>query len=512
MTHRSNRGRGPLFTASSPARAGRLTFLNLHAAAVLMAILHGVPFSGAAVIPFTLGGPGVNPAHFRVTAFATGLNYPVGMAELADGSLLVTSTDGPSFFSSNARLVRLVDADRNGLADGPATVLFSGLNGGVTSVRIAGNLVVVTGQSKPIYVLRMGPTPSDSFTEVGRINLGYPSGNWLHPHSALQVRATPGRSASYDVLFQLGSRVNFAVTTQTVALATTGLGGLIGTLQGDSVYSITLVDEGTSVKATNLLQILNGVRNPSGFAFQPGTGDLYFEDNGIDGLVDANEPTSADELNVLPAMRIGGVEASEVEFYGFPSNYTAYRTGIVVGGQGIQPLVAFQPLPNPATGAESEGPNEIEFSPPGFPPGLNDGVFVTFHGKFSSGGLNNEENPLVFVSLKQTNYFHVIPPRQPGIGHLDGLLAAGDSLFVSDMSTNGSLSTGVGRGVVYQIKALVGPPITIRSVPNGVELEWPYGILQASPRLEDGWEDVPNGSPFLTTPDEPRRFYRTRQP
>src|SRR5882672_5238695 len=78
-------------------------------------------------IPFAIQGPGLNPAQFRVTAFATGLNYPVGMAELSDGSILATSTDGPGFFSSNARLLRFVDANKDGFADGPPTVLFNGL-------------------------------------------------------------------------------------------------------------------------------------------------------------------------------------------------------------------------------------------------------------------------------------------------------------------------------------------------------------------------------------------------
>jgi glucose/arabinose dehydrogenase len=477
----------------------------------LVGLLPGfTPVPISAALPFTISGPEVNPAHFRVTLFASGLNFPVGMAELPDGSIVVTSTDGPGFFNSNARLLRFTDTNQDGLADGPPNLLFNGLNGGITSVRRAGRLVFVTGQSKPIYVLRTGSTPASSMTEVGRLTLGYPGG-WLHPHSALQVRVTPGKTDSYDLLFQVGSRANFAVTTQTVTLATTGLGGLAGTLQGDSVYAVTLLDEGTSVKATNLIQWLNGVRNPSGFAFHPTTGDLYFEDNGIDGLVDANEPTSADELNLLPAALIGGGGA-EVEFYGFPSNYTAYRTGIVVGNQGIQPLVAFQPLPNPQTGAESEGPNDIAFSPPGFPPGLNDGIFVTFHGKFNAGGINNEENPLVFVNLQTTNYFHLIPPRLPGVGHLDGLLATGASLFISDIATNGNLSTGAGRGAIYQIKALVGPPLSARQVGPQVELSWSYGTLQAASRIDGSWLDVTNVSPHRVTADQPHRFFRTFLP
>src|SRR4030095_14336765 len=128
----------------------------------IVATVFGLAFclvtEACAAIPFQLQGPGVNPAHYRVTAFATGLNYPIGMAELSDGSILVTSTDGPGFFSSPARLVRLVDANADGFADGPPTSLIQGLTGGVTSVRIGGKLVFVTGQTKPIYVLRMGAT------------------------------------------------------------------------------------------------------------------------------------------------------------------------------------------------------------------------------------------------------------------------------------------------------------------------------------------------------------------
>ena len=56
---------------------------------------------------------------------------------------------------------------------------------------------------------------------------------------------------------------------------------------------LTLIDGVAGVTATNLTQVANGLRNPAGFAFHPSTGDLYFQDNGIDGLTDPNEPLSA---------------------------------------------------------------------------------------------------------------------------------------------------------------------------------------------------------------------------
>lgn len=478
---------------------------------LVLSILSAVAplFAAVPPVPFTIQGPGVNPAQFRVTAFATGLNYPLGMVELADGSILAASTDGPGFFNSNGRLLRFVDADKDGFADGPPTVLFTGLNGGLTSVQIAGQLVFVTGQNKPLYVLRLGATPAEPLSFVGRLDINY-GGPWLHPHSALAVRPTAGALRRYELFFQVGSKINFGVSTTTASFVTTNLGGLSGTFLGDSVYSIAFTDNGTNVIASDPTQILFGVRNPAGFAFHPATGDLYFDDNGIDGLVDANEPFSADELNILPAAAIGG---TTVEFYGYPSNYTAYRTEVVVGGEGIQPLVAFQPLPNPLNGAESEGPNDIAFAPPAFPEPLNNGVFVTFHGKFGSGGLDNEENALAFVDLNTTNYFHFIRPRLPGVGHLDGLLRMSDSLFISDLCTNGSLSAGAGKGAIYQIKALVGPPLRARWQNNLIELSWPHGILQSAASLTDDWNDVTNASPHTIDPADaahPRRYFRTR--
>ncbi|MEJ7637339.1 MAG: hypothetical protein WKF75_04935, partial [Singulisphaera sp.] len=62
--------------------------------------------------PFVVGGdPSVRPADFRITTFATGLNFPKSMQRLADGSLLVGTSDprpGGNYFNSTGSLVRLV--------------------------------------------------------------------------------------------------------------------------------------------------------------------------------------------------------------------------------------------------------------------------------------------------------------------------------------------------------------------------------------------------------------------
>ncbi len=405
--------------------------------------------SAAGAEPFTLGGdPRVDPDRFRVTTFATGLNFPYAMAELPDGSLLVGTGSAGSYFNTTGQLIRLADHDRDGVADAQQT-LYSGFSGGVTEVSILGDLVITTssqagGGAERISFLRMGDSLDDPLTFLDAMSFTIPR-PWLHTTFAHAVRPAPDESGDYELYFNLGSRTNATLTTDTAT--TTGL--LSATLNGDSIYRVTLRDDGEDVTLSNPVQIATGLRNAAGIEFHPETGDLYFEDNGIDGLVNPNEPHSADELNVIPAAQLG---ATVLDF-GFPDSYIEYRTGNVIGGQGIQPLVAIQPIPDPITGDEAEGPAQIAFAPPHFPAGMNSGVFIGMHGKFSQGGLANEENALVFIDLDTLEYFHFIGVDEPAVGHLDGLLATSDSLFLADLSPPGPL-TGTNTGIIYQIRAI----------------------------------------------------------
>ncbi len=458
--------------------------------------------------PFTVQGLGVNTNDFRVTTFTSGLDFPLGMTQLSDGSLLVAVHQGPNYFSAPGRLIRLTDTNQNGIADAPGVTLYTGLPSTLTSLRAAGNLVLVTGNAKPIFVLRAGVLPSSPLILVGQIGIAYPSGR-SHPHSALNVRKTSGYTNRYDLVFQLGAEFNFTQTTNSLAMTNNNIPGALGTLAGDALHMITLIDNVTNVIATNLTQLASGLRNAAGFAFHPVTGDLLLQDNGIDGLIDGNEAHSADELNLITRTNIGGA----VEFFGFPSNYTSYRTNIFIGGAGIPPIVAFQPIPNPFTGKESEGANDIALAPPGFPNGLNTGVFLGFHGRFNSGGTANEENPLVYADPLTGEYFHFILGKQSGIGHLDGLLSTRDSLFVADLVTGGNLSSGSGSGVIYQIKSLITPTLptlTIQHFGTQLQLTWTRGTLQESSETSGSWTNVVDAfSPMLLQPTAVRKFYRT---
>jgi glucose/arabinose dehydrogenase len=407
-----------------------------------------------AMCQFTLQGPGVDPADFRVTTFAMGLNFPVSMTDLADGSLLVATSNGGSFFgSTTGSLMRLADADEDGTAETQQTLVSNVPGGRLTSVRRAGDLIAVTGQGQtnPISFYRTGPAPSDPLSFLGRIDLDYPNGGWLHPHSSLALRSVAGQAGKYELYFQLGSDTNFAVTTRTVNLG--GTLGLSATLAGDAIHRITITDNGTTLTASEHTQIATGLRNASGLAFHPQTGDFYIGENGIDGLVNSNEPHSADEINVIPAAELG----ESVANFGFPSTYQEYRTGTTIGSTGILPLIAFQPIP-PPEGAEAEGINEIAFAPPAFPVALRDGLFAGFHGRFSLGGLQNEENPVAFVDLATGEYFHFIGSDEPAIGHPDGFHSTHDTLYLSDMSPSGGLGGAqAGTGRIYAIRSLLTP-------------------------------------------------------
>jgi glucose/arabinose dehydrogenase len=288
--------------------------------------------------------------------------------------------------------------------------------------------------------------PALPYTFVGTLDFTFPA-DWEHTTYALAARPAPGGAANtYELYFNVGSSENFSESTALV-----GLSGLLqGTMQGASIYRVRVTDTGSGAAVANLTQIAAGLRNAAGMDFHAATGDLYFEDNGIDGLQDRNVSLSADELNRVVTADLGRI----VPDFGFPNDYIDSQTGQRVGSGGVQPLVAFRPLPCaacPGGVAESEGSSGIIFAPPGFPSYVNNGVFVGFHGKFNNSPSTNEENPVVFWDLGTGRYFHFIESFQ--LGHGDQLLSTADSLFIADMSANGSLNTNGGAGVVYQIAA-----------------------------------------------------------
>ncbi len=394
-------------------------------------------------LPLVVGEePAIDAGALRATVFAEGLFYPLGMAELADGSILVGTSvpDEGSFFGSTGELRRLSDADGDGVADGPGEVLATGLPGAITAVRRAGSLVyAVSAQpaGSRISALRAGDEPEDPLTLLGGIDFLSETA-MEHGTYALAVRQVPGRPERHELFFNVGAVANDA------AGGTVTLDGLAaGTLRDASIYRLTVDDAGAVPVFSGLTLIATGLRNAAGIVVHPETGDLLFEDNGIDTPENRIVALGADELNRIAAGGIGGA----VEDFGFPGGYVDARTGEAVGRSGTPPLVAFLPR----DGDESEGAAEIAVAPAGFPPGVNDGVVVGFHGQWDEVGLENEENPLLYVDLATGEVFPLVDNGEPGIGHLDGLLATDDALYVADLTGRGSLVGTEATGVVYRI-------------------------------------------------------------
>jgi glucose/arabinose dehydrogenase len=437
--------------------------------------------------PFTVVGPGVTPADFRVTTFASGLNYPTGLQPTADGSMMVAVSNPTaghtSYFATTGEILRFTDANGDGVADGPGQVLYDGLPGQLTALKQAGPFVLATSSTpgtSTINVLAAGAGPASALSLLGQVSLTFPSTAWEHTSYALAVRPTPGQPGSYDVFFNVGSENNgierdannnvvldsngHAIPTPSVGTITAG-GLLSGTLQPDSVDVATLSSHNGAPVFSNLRQVADGLRNAASLAIDPTTGDLLIADNGIDGNNTGAVAWSADTLDRVPAADIG----TTVLNFGYPYHYTlAAQTP---GGPGPRvdlgptsgvtlPVLAFQPLPDaniPNFGSRSQGASGFTIAPPQFPDGLNHGVFAGFHGDFSTGGLTNTKNPVVFANPATGQYFDFVSNDQPNIGHVDGAAATTDALFLSDMTSTGDVfgTGGPGNGSVYEVKALV---------------------------------------------------------
>lgn len=429
-------------------------------------------WSRAEAVPtLTLARP-LDQASFRVTTFATGLSFPTSMARLDDGSLLVAESVGSSLFgAASGRIVRLVDADRDGRADGPPQVVATtGIPGVVTSLVRSGSLVVALS-AKPgnerITFWRTSADPAAALVPAGGLAFGFPSG-FEHTTYALAARAVAGDSTGVEVYFNVGARGNDTSTPAdvTVALSGTGVvfaGGPSAALAADSIHRVVVSSTGATLAVSAPQHVARGLRNAAGMTFDA-SGNLYLEDNGIDGTSAGGQPISlsADELNRIPAAMVG---ESVVDF-GFAGTFVRYDDGVVVeptppNAEALAPIVAFRPI----DGEKSEGAVEIAMAPPGFGPAFAGGVFTAFYGVWNGAEATNDENPIVFADPASGSAFHFIPNQL--LGHPYGLLSTDESLFVSDLSSTGNIYTTVDgvpaneAGAIYMITAVPEPQVAI---------------------------------------------------
>src|SRR5262249_30307902 len=282
----------------------------------------------------------------------------------------------------------------------------------------------------------------------------------------LAARPAPGKPGDYNVFFNIGSQFNgikkdangnilfdangVAIPDPTVGKVTAS-GLLSATLDGDSIYMVTLHDNNGTPVLSGLTKIATGLRNAASMAIDPSTGDLLYADNGIDGTDGGNEAYSTDTLHRITAKAIGQSVVND----GFPYSYTltnlqpgSPNQGVNPGGR-VPPVASFQPLrdPNlPSTGSESEGASGFAIAPTSFPAGWNSGVFIGFHGIFNSGGIANEENPLLYADTNTGKYFDFISNDEPNVGHFDGATSTADSLFLTDVASTGQVFGSPGTG------------------------------------------------------------------
>ena len=407
-------------------------------------------------------------ARFRLTTFGTGLAFPTSMATLSDGSLLVaTSTGGTSwashsiFASTSASIVRLVDADGDGVSDGAPQVLAAGLPGLLTSIRRVGDLVVTLSSqtgAEAVTIFRTGASPSDPLTPAGRLAFTFPSG---FEHTTYALAARPAVGGGVEVYFNVGAQSNNASTPETTTvglLASSGasFSAAFSTFQlaADSIHRVVITDNVTSLSVSPPTQIARGLRNAAGMTFDA-AGNLYLEDNGIDTPSNRSVSYSADELNIVTAGQLG----QSVPNFGFADTFVEYATGATIGPTfGVTaPLVAFRPI----RGEKSEGAVELAVAPAAFPSEFTGGVFVAFSGAFGQGGVNNTENPVAFVDTATNTFFHFIENQV--MGHPNGLLSTSDALYISDLNSTGAFYGTVDGvpadqgGVIYKIVAVPEP-------------------------------------------------------
>lgn len=387
--------------------------------------------------------PRIAAADLELTVFAGGLEFPMGLIALPDGSLLagVSAPTGGSFFASEGGLLRLTDRDGDGRADGGGRLLVAGIPGPIVALARAGELVFVTSAKageEAIYVFRRGDAWRDPLTLVGAIAFDFAGGE--HQSYALAVRPTPGEEGSYDLVFNLGAHGN--TETGTVVVAS---GLMTAEMQDASLYLTTVTDDGDTVAFSEPLLLATGLRNASTIVFARGSGDLIIGENGIDNPANRIVSLGADELDVIPADAIGG----EPEDFGFPAAYVVYDSGEAYGEGGIAPAVAF----TPTDGSENEGIASLAQMPDAFPAALRDGYAAGFHGQFEQAGAANEENPLLWVDPATGERFELIANDNLNVGHLDTVLATDDALYVVDLCTAGALSAGAPCGAIYRLTA-----------------------------------------------------------
>ena len=384
--------------------------------------------------PFTLdfsafGGSTAVPGR----TIAAELNFGFGMAVLPDGSILAgqstPQTAGGIEGGPSIGAVLMIPRLPNGDFGAPRQVI-GGLSGPVTNVRRMpdGTILVDAGAASGRTITFY----DTGYTLLGTINFTYAPGLWWH--STGMSLAVPGAGGTHDTYFIVGSQSDNAAGPQ---IQTSGL--VTASLNPASVYKMTVRPLPGSIQVVSQpVQIADGLRNPYALSLDS-LGNLILADNGQDATASG---TGADTLNRVPAASIG----NSVTHFGFPDSYTDFATCNRIDGNpnAIRPLAAICLIPNDV----SQGVAGMAFVSPGSGPfaGNQGGEFMGFHGVKNAAGPANNENALLYYDFQSNQYHPIVHAGTNGIGHPDTLLVSGTSLYILDMSSQGTVNGPAGNG------------------------------------------------------------------
>ena len=384
----------------------------------------------------SLGTHPTIPAYLQVSTFATGLDFPYGLYQLPDGSMLAATNTG-GLYGTPTQIVRMTQT--NGMANPPTQVFLGSGIGPATGLTGVGDIVVLargvhTGSQIVLFKAGAGGT----LTQIGELSFTYAPDVWWHNAHAIALRAVPGQSDGYELVFNVGSEFNDGPDVHTI-----GVAGLTnGTLNGSSLYSLPLTINGGTVTAGPPRQLAKGLRNAFGIGFGS-TGDIFFSENGID-LNGTNTPVSTDYFARIPAGAPGVLD------FGFPYTYYHPLTGAMIGpAAGItQPFSKFLPI----DGMAFQGAGGLTMAPSNFPPGLNSGAFVGFFGN-RFDGVANTLGGVVYVDLATGNRINFLPNTQSGVSHPVSMFASSDALYIADFAD----IFGRNNGKIYKVSMTTVP-------------------------------------------------------
>ncbi|MCB0215899.1 MAG: PQQ-dependent sugar dehydrogenase [Chloroflexi bacterium] len=298
------------------------------------------------------------PEGFALRIYASGLQEPRLMTIGPDGALYVAARRG-------AAILRLADADRDGLADAKQVVA-SGLNGPHNLEWYDGSFYVAENNRISKLTDLDGDGVFDGVGERVTVTTDIPSGGG---HSSRTVHVGPDGM----LYVAAGSSSNNSVETDKRRAAILRF-NLDGTIPEDNPFANDPTETRRPVWA-------EGLRNSVDFLFLP-DGRLWADHNGSDGL---GNDTPPEEIVI---------QVERGKHYGWPFCYTPSLGVTPAGTSEVRDTrVAFaapisscdQVTPALFTDAAHQAPlGMVRYDKAQFPPAFQDSLLVAYHGSWNA--------------------------------------------------------------------------------------------------------------------------------